>query len=528
MNAHDLMDMIGDAKGEYLLETQCRREGLPKNKSLKSKNRFISYRIAAVIALVLACIMFLQTPIGAAAVETVKKQVSQLIDILFPPRDIIVMPEGTPEVIPHEAQGREPEEEMPGFVMYVDTESYVMTEKNGVYYVRQIPMEYDREEIRVQQAAVLEGLSPEEQETAIDQRIQELKDFYASLPACEIEISEIDDKDFEAYAEETRNQMAKSWDVVSDVHWTDKPIGFAFTAADGIDWNSPYENHYFIDNGAKGTFHIISRYYSEAGEGHGTRFTAMIQTFTVVMKEETAQYAGTGTAVLENMRQLVNSAKEKNDALLLAAEQDTNSQADIDAFAQERYELWLYTMDDLWPALEQSLDAETMQNLMALQLEWSAYKIAQQDLAAAKGGGSSTFFNSGADMLEQRVYALLNTLEGTAPVFPRDPATQLSPEVVISQFMEAYFSGDREIIKQYLTEPYNWDVDVYTDYETVDPVINAIKGLDTLVLDMANWGEIHASVEFRETPDSDCFIYLSMELNWEDGQWKVSGYGLEG
>ena len=77
------------------------------------------------------------------------------------------MPEGTPEVIHHEAQGRDPEEDTPGFAMYVDKENYVMTEENGIYYVRQIPIEYDRESIRDQQAALLEGLSPEEQEAAI-------------------------------------------------------------------------------------------------------------------------------------------------------------------------------------------------------------------------------------------------------------------------------------------------------------------------------------------------------------------------
>lgn len=169
------------------------------------------------IALVLAGILFLQTPMGVAAVEIVKESVSRLIEILFPPKDIIVMPEGTPEVVHHEAQGRDPEEDTPGFAMHVDTESYVMTEKNGIYYVRQIPIEYDREEIRKQQAALLEGLSSEEQEAAIDARIQELKDFYAALPANEIEIREVPNKEFSAYAEEVRNQMFANWEITEDM-----------------------------------------------------------------------------------------------------------------------------------------------------------------------------------------------------------------------------------------------------------------------------------------------------------------------
>lgn len=69
---------------------------------------------------------------------------------------------------------------------------------------------------------------------------------------------------------------------------------------------------------------------------------------------------------------------------------------------------------------------------------------------------------------------------------------------------------------------------MYTDFEPAGPAINSIKGLDNLVLYMAYWGELYPSVEFMITPDSDYFIYLSMTLVWEEGQWKVSEYGLEG
>ena len=131
-------------------------------------------------------------------------------------------------------------------------------------------------------------------------------------------------------------------------------------------------------------------------------------------------------------------------------------------------------------------------------------------------------------MLEQRVYDLLAILEGTTSVEPRKSSIQLSPEVVISEFVKAYYSGDRDTVKQYLSASYNLDIDVYTDYEPVDPQINAIKSLDNLVHDMADWGTIRPYIEFRKTPDSDYYLYLSMTLAWENGQWKVSEYGLEG
>lgn len=406
MTNHQLLDMIGDARGEFLLEAQQHRE----TKVLRKKKKTgysVMYRIAAVITVVLAGILFLQTPIGAAAVELVKESVSRWIETLFPPRDIIVMPEGAMEVVPHEAQGRDPVEEVPGFVMYVDMESYEMTEENGIYYIRQIPIEYDREEIRKQQAAVLEGLTLEEQEKAIDQRIQELEDFYGSLPVKEIEIREISDKDYLSYAEEIHSQMVQNWDVVTDMSWTDRPLAFTFTAADGIGAHDPYENHYFVDNGKQGTFHIISRYYQEVAEGHGSRFAAMIQTFRVVTEKDAAE-------------------KEM---------EEVESQA---------------------------------------------------------------------------------------------PWMESSPEEVVSQFMEAYFGGDGEKISQYLSESYQGDQEVYTDTGNQAPVIHAIKGLDDVARDMAEWGAVYPSVEFRITPDSDYYIYLSMELVWEDNQWKVSFYGLEG
>ena len=524
MKADRLMDALGKVKEDYIMESAPGRK-----KSNTPHMRWIAAAIAIVMLLT-----FFQTAPGAAALEFVKESVSRLIEAIFPPKDLIVMPEGTPEVVHHEAQGRDPDAESPGFVMYVDTESYVMTEENGVYYVRQKPIEYDREEIRRQQAALLEGLSPEEQENAIDARIQELKDFYAALPANEIEIREVADKEFSSYAEEVRNQMSTSWKVTADLTWIDKPLAYTFDASGGDAWDSPCEVHYFVDNGKQGTYHIVARYYLEAAEGLGMRFTAMIQTFEVVTNEETSQYSGGHEDVLQAMRRKVENAAAKNEALLLSADQESINQADLNTIAQQRYALWLETLDKLWIALEQKLNTSSMQDLLAAQLEWSVRKAEEVDKAMADAGGGSlsaaVFYGNGAKMLEQRVYDLLGVLEGATSAGPRNSSVQLSPEVVISEFMKAYFSGDKDMVEAFLSQDYPWDwgVDVYSDFATADPQINAIKGLDSIVYDMASRGELYPSVEFRITPDSDYYVYLSMTLTWEDDQWKVSAYGLEG
>lgn len=405
MKSMDLLEVVGSIRDKYILEAgKCREQTVPAKKA--KSNRTVQFRIAAMIALVLAGILFLQTPMGVAAVEIVKESVSRLIETLFPPKDIIVMPEGTPEVVHHEAQGRDPAEESPGFVMYVDTENYVMTQENDAFYVRQIPIEYDREAIRDQQAALLEGLSPEEQEAAIDARIQELKVFYASLPANEIEIREVPGKEFSAYAQEVRNQMAANWEITENLIWVDKPLAYTFSVSGGNSWDSPHEVHYFVDNAEQGTFHIIARYYLEAAEGHGMRFTSMIQTFTVVNNTDVQDAA---------------------------------------------------TSDQSW-----------------------------------------------------------------------DASTYSSPEIVVSQFMRAYYSGDVDAIKEHLSASYDSQVEVYTDHEPANPEIHAIKGLENWASDLEQWGSIRPSIEFRKTPDSDYYIYLSMTLVWEDNQWKVSEYGLEG
>ena len=217
---------------------------------------------------------------------------------------------------------------------------------------------------------------------------------------------------------------------------------------------------------------------------------------------------------------------------LQSAKHDPTNQSLNNDISTQRYALWIDTMDAIWPALEQKLDPDAMQDLLASQLEWSVWQI--QELknteAEAKDGfvSAALHYGTGADMLEQRGYFLLNILEGNTSILPRDPSTELSAEKTISQFMRAYYSGDRDAVKQYLSASYNLDVDVYTDYEPADPEISTIKGLDNLVHDMADWGTIRPSIQFRITPDSDYYVYLSMTLTWEDAQWKVSEYGLEG
>lgn len=234
------------------------------------------------LMIVAACLGLLLTS-GCAAVAVspeVRAAVQSIIEILFPPKEVIVTPEGLPESVPHAAQGQEPTENAPGFAIYVDEGSYEMTEENGVFVIRPKKSSLSREDVRQNNSALLEGLTVEEQEAFIDNRLAEQEAFYAALPPCEMEIRELEGKDLEAVATAIRTEMTQTWETVTEIENED--FRLSFLASGGTAWDAPQENHYFYPYGEQRVYHIIIRYYSEAEEGHGSRFRTMLETFSVI------------------------------------------------------------------------------------------------------------------------------------------------------------------------------------------------------------------------------------------------------
>lgn len=468
MTNHDLLDILGEIKGAYILQAQQHREGLKKVTSFRPRSRIVR-NIAAIISVVLICAVLLQTPMGAAAVEIVKEGFSKLIDTLFPPKEIVIAPEGIPEAIPHEAQGRDPEEDTMGFAIYVDTENYVMTEENGAYYIRPIYTNPD-------------------------------------LPACEMEIREYPDIDPMTLGQQTKEQYeADGWDMVGDLFEITGSIGCTMDVSNGMTSLDAQEGHYFRDNGKGGTFHIVSRYFLEAMEGHGTRFAAMYRTFSLIAPQDTSGYTGGDSTLLAAMQMEMEYALKHSQELITQQSETAITQADMNSAAEQRYTLWLDTFDKFWKALEQILDQTSFDALTEEQLDWNAAKasvIAQKTEGA--GGGSITSligFDASATMMEERCGQLLTYLEGITPIHPRAYTTDLSPVSTVNSFAESYFEDKA--------------------------MINTIKGMEYYVQNHAQYGRLDASIEFRPTPDSDYFQYLSLTLEW-DGKWEVTEYGLEG
>lgn len=235
-----IMDALGKVKDSYILDAAPGRK--------RAKIPHIRW-VAAAIAVVML-LMFFQTAPGVAAVEIVKETITNFIETLFPPKDIAVNVEGETEVIPQIAGGQEPEMQddgtvtVPGFAIYYDTERYVMTEEDGVTYIR----------FNIQN----------------------------DLPPCEMEIRHIPDVHPVVAADTARQEMLENWENVSEIIDLEKQEGVYFWINAGTNWDSACEDIYFLSDGREGTFQITARYFMEAVEGHGVRFSQMVQTFEII------------------------------------------------------------------------------------------------------------------------------------------------------------------------------------------------------------------------------------------------------
>lgn len=106
---------------------------------------------------------------------------------------------------------------------------------------------------------------------------------------------------------------------------------------------------------------------------------------------------------------------------------------------------------------------------------------------------------------------------------PTDDAEAITD--VVTAFSAAYFAGDEETLRTYLTDPYPWDVEVYTASEDIaDVSISDLSGISGKEVGYVET----VSLQFRPSPDADSFQYLTMELAKQDEGWKVQFYGIEG
>lgn len=240
MNVEQLINAIGNVDDEYIADA------VSSGKKIKS---FRYGWVAAVLAVVFV-LMFSQTPLGAAAFSVIKENVIELVENLFPPKDVVVYIEGETEIMTHVPAVQEASTQenvnlsFPGFVIYYDSELYTMVKENDVTYIRYIADD--------------------------------------NLPVREMEIKYIPDVKTEELAVSVKNEMSSEWAGVSEIYnlYGTEAVCFDFYAGD--DWDSVCGKISFFSAGNNGAFQITARYFGEAQEGHGVRFAQMLQTFEVI------------------------------------------------------------------------------------------------------------------------------------------------------------------------------------------------------------------------------------------------------
>ena len=206
MKEERILQLLGEVDEKYIAEAA------PKETQKKKP-------VLQRLMIIAACLGLLLT-LGCAAVAVspeVRAAVQSIIEILFPPKEVTLTPEGLPESVPHTAQGQDPTEDAPGFAIYVDEDGYEMTEENGVFVIRPKKSSLSREDVRQNNSALLEGLTVEEQEAFIDDRLAKQEAFYAALPPCEMEIRELEGTDLEAVATAIRTEMTQTWETVTEL-----------------------------------------------------------------------------------------------------------------------------------------------------------------------------------------------------------------------------------------------------------------------------------------------------------------------
>ena len=97
------------------------------------------------------------------------------------------------------------------------------------------------------------------------------------LPTCEIEIVHLDMACEDAASQE-RAELETQWEIQEHVE-TNR---ITHSMHSGNEWDSPVEIRDYVSDEQSGCFRIIRRYFVEASEGHGARFAAMVDTFTVI------------------------------------------------------------------------------------------------------------------------------------------------------------------------------------------------------------------------------------------------------
>ncbi len=233
----------------------------------KQKHRFLP-KVILNIALFSICILGLIWTPNMVMPENAKET-----QATAQPADAI------PEIPSFEATTDFPEKS--DFSISYDPEKFEMVVQEGAAYIRPLPVLPNREEIRENNRALLEGLSAEESEAEIDRLLSQSEEFYNTLPVCELEIVHLEKIPPDEAAADAQAAMYRCWESISEISAMDAHDGLVFSVFAGSQWNALVADMYFLSDGQGGTYRLTSRYYMEATEGFGFHFLTMVNSFTL-------------------------------------------------------------------------------------------------------------------------------------------------------------------------------------------------------------------------------------------------------
>lgn len=138
--------------------------------------------------------------------------------------------------------------------------------------------------------------------------------------------------------------------------------------------------------------------------------------------------------------------------------------------------------------------------------------------------------NSTNSILEEQDAASDNEVEelqSKQEEMEQEPSDAQEIEDIVLGFAEGYFAGDIDLMKQFLIEPYEWDVDVYSGKEEQEVSIVEVSGIEETEDKAID--DVHVvSLVYKENVTDDSNKSLTIELVKTSQGWKIQFYGIEG
>lgn len=126
---------------------------------------------------------------------------------------------------------------------------------------------------------------------------------------------------------------------------------------------------------------------------------------------EAAECGFSGYDIVASLKKRLASTEEQAAIAENLLKEENLTQAELNAKAQELYELWDSLLNQQWAVLKKTLDAEAMRALTAEELEWIAWKEAAVEEAGADAEGGSIYplvtNSKAAELTRDRVYELM-------------------------------------------------------------------------------------------------------------------------